>query len=122
MGWAMIELKSVPSLEDRLTHILSAISAIQETLHEISESALANDRMRRMALERFLEIVAVASKHIPTKIKSIEHDVDWQAIEYIGDRLQNTHDRIQTHVLWTISQDKLLALKICAERYLREPN
>jgi uncharacterized protein with HEPN domain len=118
----MIELESVPSLEDRLTYILSAIGAIQEILHEVSESVLANDRMRRMALERFLEIIAVASKHIPAKFKSAENDVDWQAIEDIGDRLQNTHDRIQTHILWTISQDKLLALKICAERYLREPD
>jgi uncharacterized protein with HEPN domain len=106
---------------DRFAHILSAIDAVQEELHGITEDALANDRMRRLALERLLEIISVASDHIPANLKAVENGVDWQAIADIGARLENTRDRIETNVLWTISQDKLMPLKIFAERHLREP-
>jgi hypothetical protein len=74
-----------------------------------------------MALERLFEIISVASDHLPPNLKAAENVVDWQAIDDIGDRLENTRDRIETHVLWTISQDKLIPLKVCAERHLRKP-
>ena len=115
----MPEAEIVPSVAERFAHILSAIGAVEEELHGISEDALANDRMRRMALERLFEIISMASGHIPANIKTFENGVDWQAIAEIGDRLENTRDRIETGVLWTMSQDKLMPLKVCAERYLR---
>ena len=116
----MTELEIVPSVEDRFSHILSAIDAVQEELRGVSEDALAKDRMRRLALERLLEIISVASDHIPARLKVVENGVDWQAIADIGGRLENTRDRIETDVLWTISQGKLMPLKTCAERHLRE--
>jgi uncharacterized protein with HEPN domain len=72
-----------------------------------------------MALERMLEIISVASEHIPANMKAAETDVDWQAIADIGARLENTRDRIEADVLWTISHDKLPPLKACAEQRLR---
>jgi hypothetical protein len=39
----MTELEIVPSVEDRLSHILSAIDAVREILQGISEDALAAD-------------------------------------------------------------------------------
>ena len=64
----MTELEIVPSMADRFAHILSAIDAVQQELHGISEDALAKDRMRRLALERLFEIISVASVHIPARI------------------------------------------------------
>ena len=115
----MMELEIVPSIEDRFSHILSAIDAVQEVLHGISENALGNDRMRRLTLERLFEIISIASDHIPANLKAVENGIDWQAIADIGGRLENARDRIETDVLWTISQDKLMPLRECAERHLR---
>jgi uncharacterized protein with HEPN domain len=116
----MTELEIVPSVADRFGHILSAIEAVEEGLHGISEAALANDRMRRLALERLFEIISVASDHIPLNTKTVENDVDRQAINDIGERLGKTRARIETKLLWTISQHKLMSLKVCAERHVRE--
>jgi uncharacterized protein with HEPN domain len=115
------EPEAIPSVSDRFAHILSAIGTVQEALQGVPEGELASDRMRRLALERLLEIVSMASSHIPASLKAAENGVDWQAIADIGDRLENTRDRIETHGLWTVSQDKLMPLKVCAERHLREP-
>ncbi len=109
------------SVADRFAHILSAIGAAEAELRGISEDMLTDDRMRRLALERLYEIISLASHHIPESLKAAENGVDWQAITDIGDRLENTRDRIEAHVLWTISQDKLMPLKVCAELHVSEP-
>jgi uncharacterized protein with HEPN domain len=107
------------SVADRFALIVSVIDTVQEELHGISEDALASDRMRRMALERLFEIISMASDQIPANLKAVENGVDWQAIANIGYRLENTRDRIETNVIWSISQDKLMPLRVCAERHLR---
>jgi uncharacterized protein with HEPN domain len=114
-----IEPEAIPTLADRFAHILSAIGTVQEQLHGISEEALANDRIRRLVLERLLEIISMASSHIPADLRAVENIVDWQTIDDIGNRFENTRDRIEASVLWTISQDKLTPLKVCAERHAR---
>jgi uncharacterized protein with HEPN domain len=92
----------------------------EKTLLGISQQELVDDRKRRLALERMLEIIGVASDHIPANLKAAEKDVDWQAIADISQRLENTRDRIEAEALWVISHDTLPALKACAERHLRE--
>lgn len=113
----MTELGIVPSVENLCSHILSAIDAVEEYLHGISEAALAEDRTRRLALERSLEMISVASDHLPSALKTAESGVDWQTIADIGARLENTRDRIESRVLWAISQEMLIPLKACAERH-----
>jgi uncharacterized protein with HEPN domain len=108
------------SVTDRFADIASMIHEIERTLLGISQQELIDDRKRRLALERMLEIISVASEHIPTSMKAAETDVDWQVIADIGERLENTRDRIEAEVLWTIPHDKLPPLKACAERHLRE--
>src|SRR4051812_15229316 len=81
------QLEATPSLADRFAHILSAIDSVQELLHGISESALTGDRTRRLALERLLEIISMASSHIPVSLRAVENGVDWQTIDDIGERL-----------------------------------
>jgi len=115
----MTELENAPSVADRLTHILSAIDTIDDVLNGISEEALASDRMRRLALERLLEIISMASCPIPG-LEGAETSVDWQAIADIGERLENTRDRIEAHTLWTISRHQLMPLKEFAQRHVRE--
>ena len=111
---------ALPSVPDRFGHIASMIHEVEAILSGISRQELIDDWRKRMALERMLEIISVASEHIPANMKAAETDVDWQAIADIGKRLENTRDRIEADVLWTISHDKLPPLKACTERHLRE--
>jgi uncharacterized protein with HEPN domain len=111
---------ALPSVTDRFGHIASMSHEIEAVLSGISRQELIDDWRKRMALERMLEIISVASDHIPAKLKAVEGDVDWQAIADIGQRLENTRDRIEAEVLWAISHDTLPPLKACAERHLRE--
>ena len=109
----------VPSVENRFSHILSAIKVVQVELRGCSEKELANDRMRRLALERLFEIISIASDHIPNEIKTAEPTVDWRCLADIGVRLENTRDRIEPEVLWNMALEKIVPLKVCAERHIR---
>jgi uncharacterized protein with HEPN domain len=111
---------ALPSVTDRFGHITSMIYEIEKALLGVSQQELVDDRKRRLALERMLEIIGVASDHIPAKLKAAEKDVDWQAIADISQRLENTRDRIEAEVLWAMSHNTLAPLKECAERHLRE--
>ena len=107
----MIEFGGIPIVSDRFAHIVSVINAIQQNLRGMSEQEFAKDGKLQLALERLLEIVSVASAHIPANLKAAENGVDWQAIADIGARLENTRIRVKPEVLWLFSQDKLASLK-----------
>jgi uncharacterized protein with HEPN domain len=109
---------ALPSVTERFSHIASKVHEIETVLSGVSQQKLIDDWRRRMALERMLEIISVASERIPASLKTAEGDVDWQAIADIGQRLENTRDRIEAEVLWAISHDTLPPLKACAERHL----
>jgi uncharacterized protein with HEPN domain len=50
-----------PTVEDRLRDILEAITEIEEMLAGSSLDVFTADKMRRMATERYLEVVCEAA-------------------------------------------------------------
>jgi len=107
-----------PTLSDRFIHILSATNDIGEWLRELSQQQLANDQTLRLALERVLEIIGVATDHIPADFKETEVAVDWKALADLSRRLEVASERIESEVLWDFAQHKLVPLKELARRYV----
>jgi len=116
-----VKLKAEPSVRDRFVHISEEIEAIEFMLAGIAQEQLAEDELRRMAMERMFEIIGIASDHIPANLKAQEVEVDWQAIAELSDRLGNALDCIETAVLWNMAHEKLPPLLACAKRQLRNP-
>jgi uncharacterized protein with HEPN domain len=112
----MTESELIPSARDRFFHILSAINIVETELYEISVEQLASNRALRLALERLLEIIGVASDHIPAEVKASETMVDWQSLANISARLENVRERVEPHLLMSIVTEKLPSLKACAEQ------
>ena len=63
-----------PTLADRLRHILDAIAAVQAYTEGRSYEDYLADAMRRHAIERCLEIVSEASRHVPRATKARHPD------------------------------------------------
>jgi uncharacterized protein with HEPN domain len=70
-----------PSLADRVRHILEAINDIEAALVGIGSDQLAANRMLRAGIERKLEVISEASRHIPEEVKASEPDIPWQSSE-----------------------------------------
>ena len=58
-----------PTAEDRLLDILEAIAEIDEMLAGLRLEQFTADKMRRMATERYLEVVCEAARKLPDNIK-----------------------------------------------------
>jgi uncharacterized protein with HEPN domain len=115
--WAARDSDLPPTLSDRFIHILSAANDIDEWLRELSKQQLAHDQTLRLALERALEIIGVATDHIPADLKETEVAADWKALADLSRRLEVASERIEPEVLWDFAQHKLVPLKELARRY-----
>jgi uncharacterized protein with HEPN domain len=58
-----------PTVADRLRHILHSIEEIQGLLADASQQEFADNRLLCLAVERLLEFVREASRHIPGEAK-----------------------------------------------------
>jgi uncharacterized protein with HEPN domain len=58
-----------PSVEDRLQDILETIDVLDEMLAGINLEQFSSDTMRRMATERYLEIICEAARKLPDQVK-----------------------------------------------------
>jgi uncharacterized protein with HEPN domain len=66
-----------PSTEDRLRDILEAIQAIEHMLGGADLEQFTSDTMRRMAIERYLEIVCEAAHRLTDEVKREAPQIDW---------------------------------------------
>ena len=76
-----------PTVEDRLRDILEAISEIEEMLVGSSLDAFTTDKMRRMATERYLEVICGAARRLTDDVKREAPNIDleendrfWQCV------------------------------------------
>ena len=108
-----------PTLADRLSHILEAINDIQQLLTGKTQEGVAQDRILRMAIERAFEIISEASRWIPDDVKASQHDIDWQAMAALGNRLRHAYHRVDVEILWTIAERDLPPLRRYVEDVVR---
>lgn len=109
-----------PTLADRLSHILSAIDAIEGMLADKTLHDFTSDLFLRLAVERALEIICEASRHVPQGIRAREASIDWQRIVNFGNLLRHAYHRIDPQIVFDITGRDLPPLKAFAERVIRE--
>ena len=108
-----------PTTADRLLHILEAINDIQTLLTGLTVPELAADKYRRIAVERFFEIICEASRNVPDNVKSQQPDIDWRGMLDFGNQLRHAYHRIEPTLLWDIAERDLPPLKAFVERMIR---
>ncbi len=99
-----------PSPEPRLKDIVDAIGYIRADLENISLDAFAADRRKRWLVERGLEIISEASRHLPDGMKARHPAIPWRKVAGIGNVLRHEYARVAADALWTIARDDLDAL------------
>jgi uncharacterized protein with HEPN domain len=109
-----------PSLEDRLTHILSAIANVDRALTGKSYQDFAEDLVLRAAIERFLEMISEASTHVSAEAKSAEQSIPWQRMKDFGNRLRHAYHSVDPQIVWQIATSDLGPLRASIERIIRQ--
>jgi uncharacterized protein with HEPN domain len=111
-----------PTLADRVVHILEAINLIEATLAGVTYEDFKTDQIRRLGIERLLEIVCEAARHVPPQIKASEPGIQWPKITDFANRLRHAYHQIDVDIVWRVIHEDLGPLKAFAERVMREPS
>ncbi len=83
------------------------------------EDYLANALVRR-GVERCIEIVSEASRHIPAKRKAGHPEVPWRNIAGIGNVLRHGYRLVDHAIIWAVVRDDLPGLRVVVEAMLEK--
>lgn len=108
-----------PTAEDRLMDILEAIAEIDKMLAGCHLEQFTADKMRRMATERYLEIVCEAARKLPDSVKQAERDIDWRKMNDFGNRLRHAYHETDVVTVWDVIQNHLPRLNSFVKRHIQ---
>ncbi len=100
-----------PILDDMLT----AIGGIESAVTGKSRADFEKDWLLRHGVQRGIEIVSEASRHLPEPMKAAHPNIRWAAIAGIGNVLRHDYHAISDKVIWDVIRDELPALKRALE-------
>jgi uncharacterized protein with HEPN domain len=102
------------SLIPRLADIIEAIERIQAVVGAMSLDDFETDWQRQWLVERGVEIISEASRHLTDDLKTRHPEIPWQKVAGIGNVLRHNYESIAAPVLWKLAQADLPALeKVC---------
>jgi uncharacterized protein with HEPN domain len=110
-----------PSVAARLTDIIEAIQHIRSEMAEVSIDAFEADWRKRWLVERGVEIISEASRHLTEAFKARHPGIPWPKVAGIGNVLRHDYEAISAPIMWKLVQDDLPSLeRVCREELARE--
>ena len=111
-----------PSPVPRLTGIIEAIELIRGEMAGVTLKAFEPDKRKRWLVERGIEIISEASRHLPDELKARHPEIPWPKVAGIGNVLRHDYEHVAHDVLWHVVRDDLPLLeKVCREELARSP-
>jgi uncharacterized protein with HEPN domain len=87
------------------------IALVEQTLTGKAREDFASDHILRLAIQRAIEIVSEASRHIPDDLLDDAPEIPWRAIRGMGNILRHEYHRIADEVVWNVVIHDLPPLK-----------
>jgi uncharacterized protein with HEPN domain len=104
------------SLVPRLTDIVEAIERVRNVLGDLDLDAFEADWEKQWLVERGVEIVSEASRHLTSELKARHSDIPWKNVADIGNVLRHAYRNVAPPVMWSLVRDHLPPLeRICRE-------
>jgi uncharacterized protein with HEPN domain len=95
----------------RLDDMIEAASRIREVLGELSLEAFEADWQWHGLVQRGIEIISEASRHLPPEMKARHPDIPWTKVAGIGNVLRHGYEDVGAPVLWKLVREDLLHLE-----------
>lgn len=100
----------------RLTDIVEAAEHIRSVLEGVALEAFERDWQKRWLVERGIEILSEASRHLSDSLKDRRSEIQWRKVAGIGNILRHDYERIAPDILWKLARDDLPFLEqVCRE-------
>lgn len=86
----------------RLTDIIEAIEHIRSETTGVTLDAFEADWRKRWLVERGVEIISEASRHLTDDLKAWHPEIPWSKVAAIGHVLRHACERVASHVRCTM--------------------
>jgi uncharacterized protein with HEPN domain len=100
--------------------MLEAIEEIELHTNELTFDQFNGDRFLRLGIERCLEIISEASRHIPQAAKDRHPQIPWQRVADIANRIRHAYHAVDSQIVWEIVSHELAALKAAVQAMMTE--
>jgi uncharacterized protein with HEPN domain len=91
--------------------MLESIQGIERAITGKSYRDFERSWVLRSAIERGIEIISEASRHLGRELKSQHKDVRWKDIAGIGNILRHEYQRVDSQIVWNAVKNDLPPLK-----------
>jgi uncharacterized protein with HEPN domain len=95
----------------RLNHILAEIDGVAHALDGRTRNEIAGNYLYERMIERAVQIVSEATKHLPKDLRQRHDHVAWQDIVNIGNLLRHEYYRIDGATMSIIAFSHLPTLR-----------
>lgn len=109
------------SLIPRLTDIVQASERIRALLRHTPLDAFEADWQKQWLIERGIEIISEASRHLTGELKGRHADIPWVKVAGIGNVLRHNYEHVAPDILWKLVQSDLPQLeRVCRDELAAE--
>jgi uncharacterized protein with HEPN domain len=98
-------------IRSRLNDILRAIDGASETIGGVDFETFQSVFYMSRTVERCVEIVSEATRHIPEDFKFRHPEIAWSQIAGIGNVLRHDYDSVDQRIIWEIATKHFLQLR-----------
>jgi uncharacterized protein with HEPN domain len=99
------------SVDLRLSDMIEACDRVESVLGDVSLEAFEDDWRRQWLIQRGIEIISEASRHLSDDMKQRHPTIPWSKVAGIGNILRHGYEQISAPVLWTLVRRDLPSLK-----------
>ena len=91
--------------------ILQAIERIDAVVSNITLIEFEADWQSQWLVERGIQIISEASRHLTQEMKSQFPQIPWRKVADIGNVLRHDYGNVAAPILWKLAQDDLPVLE-----------
>ena len=104
------------SLVPWLSDIIEAIERVRGVLGDSSLEVFEADWQKQWLVERGVEIVSEASRHLTDELKARHLGIPWTKVAGIGNILRHNYGNIAAPIMWKLVRDELVPLeRVCRD-------
>ena len=90
--------------------MLSAFDEVEEFL-SVGRRRFLESRLHQRAVDKDLEILGEAARHLSSALKERHPEVDWKAFGHLRDTLVHEYFATDAEELWRVAAERLPALR-----------